>query len=332
MTLKSRSGSPGAQITGLGTYRASRIVSNQELVDAIDSSDEWIKERSGISERRFASDDETVITMATAAASAAIKDARISASEIDLVICATATHDELTPHASAMVANSIGATSAGAHDLNAACSGFSYGVAESAAQVMSGNARTVLLVGAERMSDFVDLTDRTTAFLFGDGAGAVVIQASSENFIGPVIWGSDGSQSEAIKMSVPWRKFKQDPSQAFPHVQMAGQTVFRWAVGSMAAVAREALEAAGVTQSDLAAFIPHQANMRITDALVRELALSSHIAIARDIQTSGNTTAATIPLAMATLREEGSVKPGDLALLLGFGGGLAYSSQVVSLP
>lgn len=331
-SLRRNEPAPGARLTGLGIYRASRIVKNEELVAAIDSSDDWIQERSGIRERRMASPDETVVTMGAAAAKAAITDAGIPAESIDLVICATATHDVLTPHASALIATEIGATNAGAHDLNAACSGFSYGVAEASAQILSGNAKTVVLVGSERMHDFINFTDRTTAFLFGDGAGAVVIQASDENGIGPVIWGSDGSQSEAISQSTPWRQFKNDLSQPFPFVQMQGQVVFRWAVGSMVAVAERALAAAGVTSSDLKAFIPHQANMRITDALVRELKLPTHVAIARDIVTSGNTTAATIPLAMAALRAEGATSKGDLALLIGFGGGLAYSAQVVCLP
>jgi 3-oxoacyl-[acyl-carrier-protein] synthase-3 len=280
----------------------------------------------------MANTDETVVTMGASAASAALKDAKVEPSSVNLVICATATHDVLTPHASALIATAIGAKDAGAHDLNAACSGFSYGVAEAAAQVLSGNAQTVLLIGAERMHDFINFSDRTTAFLFGDGAGAVVIQADTDNGIGPVVWGSDGSQSDAIRQSTPWREFKKDPSQPFPFVEMSGQTVFRWAVGSMVAVATEAIAAAGVAPSDLKAFIPHQANMRITDALVRELKLPEHVAIARDITTSGNTTAATIPLAMAALRAEGATNRGDLALLIGFGGGLAYSAQVVCLP
>ena len=330
--LKSHPRPDGARLTGLGTYRPKRIIKNEELVAAIDSSDEWIRERSGIRERRMASDDDTVVSMGVAAGRIAISDAKVDAREIDLVICSTATHDTLTPHASALIASEIGAANAGAHDLNAACSGFSYGVAESFAQIVSGNARKVLLVGSERMHDFINFNDRTTAFLFGDGAGAVIIEASETNCIGPVVWGSDGSQSEAIKMSVPWHDYKRDTSQPFPHVQMAGQQVFRWAVGSMAPIALAAIREAGVTPSDLKAFIPHQANMRITDALVRELQLPDHVVIARDIEVSGNTTAATIPLAMAALRESGAVSRGDLALLLGFGGGLAYSAQVVCLP
>jgi 3-oxoacyl-(acyl-carrier-protein) synthase III len=322
----------GARLTGLGTYRPKRVVPNSELVAAIDSSDEWIRERSGIKERRIAGETDTVVSMGAAASSAALIDANTDPAEIDLVICTTATHDKLTPHASALIATEVGATRAGAHDLNAACSGFSYGIAEAFAQITSGNARKVLLVGSERMHDFIDTHDRTTAFLFGDGAGAVVVEASAANGIGPVIWGSDGSQSDAIKMSTAWHDYKSDLSQPFPHVQMAGQQVFRWAVGTMAPIALAAIREAGVTPSDLKAFIPHQANMRITDALVREMKLPEHVVIARDIEVSGNTTAATIPLAMAALRENGEVSRGDLALLLGFGGGLAYSAQVVCLP
>lgn len=331
-TVRASEASPGARLTGLGICRASRVVKNEELVAAIDSTDEWIQERSGIKERRMAGPGESVVTMGAVAATAALKDANVSPNDVDLVICATVTHDVITPHAAALIATEIGVTQAGAHDLNAACSGFSYGVAEAAAQVLSGNAHTVLLIGTERMHDFINYSDRTTAFLFGDGAGAVVVQASTDNGIGPVIWGSDGSQGGAISQSVSWRELQKDQTQPFPVMQMQGQVVFRWAVGLMVSVAKEAIAAAGVTPSDLKAFVPHQANMRITDALVRELKLPEHVAIARDIATSGNTTAATIPLAMAALRAEGATAKGDLALLIAFGGGLAYSAQVVCLP
>jgi 3-oxoacyl-[acyl-carrier-protein] synthase-3 len=198
--------------------------------------------------------------------------------------------------------------------------------------VRSGSARHVLVVGVEKLSDFVDLHDRGTAFIFGDGAGAVVVGPSDTPAIGPTVWGSDGSQWEAIVNKSSWIEYRDTENAEWPALKMAGQTVFRWAVWQMSPVAQKALDAAGVAAGDLAAFIPHQANARIVAAMVKQLHLPEHVPVSYDIEQSGNTSAASIPLAMDRMLEEGTAQRGGLALLIGFGAGLTYAAQVVELP
>ena len=188
------------------------------------------------------------------------------------------------------------------------------------------------MIGVEKLTDFVDITDRGTGFIFADGAGAVIVGPSDEPGIGPVVWGSDGGQKDAITMTQSWSDFRKDPQSDWPALTMQGSAVFRWAVGEMVQVARDTLDAAGVSIDELDAFIPHQANMRITDALVRGLKLPPHVAIARDIETTGNTSAASVPLALDRMRAAGQLPSGGTALLIGFGAGLAYAAQVVTLP
>jgi 3-oxoacyl-[acyl-carrier-protein] synthase III len=186
------------------------------------------------------------------------------------------------------------------------------------------------VIGVERLSDLTDLTDRSTAFLFGDGAGAALVGPSDEPGIGPVVWGSDGHQADVIRQEETW-----DDALAageFPHLTMQGNQVFRWASYAMAKVAQQALDAAGVSPDDLDAFIPHQANMRITDAMAKALQLPGHVVIARDIAEQGNTSAASIPLAMERMLAAGEVKSGDTALIIGFGAGLVYAAQVIRIP
>ena len=319
-----------AGILGLGTYRPARVVPNSELVDRIDSSDEWIRERSGIIERRYAAADETVASMASTAASKALQDAAVAATDIDLVIVATFTHRYATPSAAAEVSALIGATNAAAVDVGAACAGFAYAVALADGAVRAGTAKKVLVIGAEKISEVINFDDRGTAFLFGDGAGAVVIGQTAEQGIGPTVWGADGSQMSAIIME------PDTFSAASEHVQslltMQGQTVFRWAIGSMGDVCHRALAAAGVTPEDIKAFVPHQANMRITNSLVQRLGFPESVVIARDIESAGNTSAASIPLALDRLREDGQVTSGDLILMVGFGAGLAFAAQVARVP
>lgn len=335
-------GSAYSRILGTGSYRPSRIVTNAEICENIDSSDEWIRERSGIIERRFAAEDESVVDMAVAAAEAALANANITPDQVGAVIVGTVTHPYQTPSAAAEIAERLGTNGAGAVDLSAACAGFSYGVGLADGIVRSGVATYVVVIGVEKLSDFTSPHDRSTAFIFADGAGAAVIGPSDEVRIGPTVWGSDGSQCDLIVLEPDWVTYRKqleanadaetDDVIAFPSVHMQGQAVFRWAVGEVSKVARQALGAAGVTVDDLDAFIPHQANMRITDAMVRTLGLPDHVAVARDIETSGNTSAASIPLAMDRMLQSGEAKSGDLALLIGFGAGLAYAAQVVRLP
>jgi 3-oxoacyl-[acyl-carrier-protein] synthase-3 len=330
-TITPPQGSAHARILGVGGYRPSRIVTNAEICERIDSSDEWIRERSGIESRRWAAPDESVIDMCLAAAGKAIAHAGLAPEQIRAVIVATVTHPLQTPSAAAKVADRLGATDAAAFDVSAACAGFCYGVSMANDMVRGGSAEHVLVIGCEKLSDFTDSYDRSTAFIFGDGAGAVVIGPSDEPAIGPTIWGSDGSEYEAITQRASWIDVR-DHNVEFPTLTMQGQKVFRWAVWQMAPVAKRALEAAGITADDLDAFIPHQANARIVDAMVKTLKLPAHVPVAHDIRETGNTSAASVPLAMERMLEAGEVKSGGLALLIGFGAGLVYAAQVVRLP
>lgn len=322
----------GTKVVGVGGYRPKRIVTNEEVAPLIDSSDQWIRERSGIIHRRFANEEETVAEMAKLATLKALKFANLDPEQVDLLILATATNPAQLPNLAMEVTHKIGATHAGAYDLGAACSGFSYGLAAASEAILAGDAKVAVIVGSERMSDFVSQYDRGTAFLFGDGAGAFVVTAADEFLIAPPIWGADGSMAEAICMTKTWTDFQAETASEFPSLKMEGQKVFRWAITEMVKVAHGALEKAGIKVSDLGAFIPHQANQRITDHIAKSLNLPEHVAIAKDGIQMGNTTAATIPLALETLIENKEVKSGDLALLMGFGAGLSYSGQVIAIP
>lgn len=329
--LRTTKGPEHARILSVGAYRPARVVTNAEICEHIDSTDEWIRERTGIVSRHFAAYDESVVDMAVAAAGKAIAQAGIGAEQVGAVLLATVTHPLQTPSAAVDVAYRLGATNAGAYDISAACAGFCYGVTTANDMVRGGSAEYVVVIGVEKLSDFTDSYDRSSAFIFGDGAGAVVIGPSDEPGIGPTVWGSDGSQYDAIIQRASWIDVR-DRNVDFPHLTMQGQKVFRWAVWEMAPVAAQALEAAGVAPEDLGAFIPHQANMRIIDAMIKTLKLPPHVPVARDIAETGNTSAASIPLAMERMLESGEAKRGDTALLIGFGAGLVYAAQVVILP
>jgi 3-oxoacyl-[acyl-carrier-protein] synthase-3 len=324
-------GAPHARILGVGGYRPARVVTNAEICEKIDSSDEWIRTRSGIETRRWAGPGETVTEMSLAAAGKALAQAGITPEQVGCVLVATVSHLKQTPSAAAEIAHRLGAAQAAALDISAACAGFCYGLAMASDMVRGGSAEYVVVIGVERLSDITDPTDRSTAFIFGDGAGAVVVGPSDEPGIGPVAWGADGAQLDAIQTS-SWEDLRTDRDLAWPVLRMAGQQVFRWASYSMVPVAKQALERAGVAAEDLDAFIPHQANMRITDAMIRALKLPAHVPVARDIAEAGNTSAASIPLAMERMLEAGEVPGGGTALLIGFGAGLVYAAQVVTLP
>lgn len=323
---------PGSRLLGVGAYRPARVVGNDEVAGPIDSSDEWIRRRSGIAARRFAAPDETVVGMAAAASVKALAQAGIAPSSVDTVLLASMSHREQSPPAAPRVAHLMGAASAGAMDVGAACAGFCHALAAADSLIRSGSSRYVVVVGSERMSDIVDPTDRGTAFLFGDGAGAVVVGPAAEPGIGPVVWGSEGGRQEAIAHSSPWPAVGSAAAGAPPTLRMDGPAVFRWAVATVPKTARAALDAAGLTPDDLAAFVPHQANLRIIDGAAAALRLPPHVVVARDIVRAGNTSAASIPLAMEELLARGAVPRGGLALLVGFGAGLAHAAQVVALP
>lgn len=323
---------PGSRILGTGAYRPERVVTNDEVCKLIDSSDQWIRERSGIIERRYAAADETVPDMAMEASGKALASAGVSATDIDTVLVATITHQMQTPSAAAELADRLGTDKAAAMDVSAACAGFCYALAEADALVRAGSSTYVLVVGVEKLTDIMDFTDRGTAFIFADGAGAVVVGPSDHPGIGPVVWGSDGAQRDTIIMSQSWAEYRQAPAEKWPALTMKGPAVYRWAVGEMADVCRRAVAAAGLTLDDLDVFVPHQANMRITDSLLRQLELPEHVVVSRDIATTGNTSAASVPLALDELVSSGQGRSGALALLVGFGAGLAYAAQVVTLP
>jgi 3-oxoacyl-[acyl-carrier-protein] synthase-3 len=330
--IKPAKGAPYARIMGVGGYRPERSVPNEEILKHIDSSDEWIRSRSGIASRHWANPKETLAEMTLEAAGKAVADAGISADQVGAVVISTVSHFKQTPSIATEIADRMGAGKAAAFDINAGCAGFGYALTLAKGMVVDGSAEYVLVVGAERLSDLTDLTDRSTAFLFGDGAGAVIVGPSQEPAIGPSVWGSEGDKADVISQTVPWDAYRQGGFDRFPAIRQEGQTVFRWAVFEMAKVAQEALEAAGVAAEDLDVFIPHQANMRIIDSMVKTLKLPEHVTVARDVETTGNTSAASIPLAMERLLATGQAKSGDTALILGFGAGLVYAATVVTLP
>jgi 3-oxoacyl-(acyl-carrier-protein) synthase III len=301
-------------------------------VDAIDSSDEWIQQRSGIKERRFASPDETVQMMAVAAARTAMGRAGIEPAQVDVVIVATVSHLLQTPAVATAVAHELGMQRPAAFDISAACAGFCHGVALASDMVRGGTAKHVLVIGVERLSDITDPTDRGTAFIFADGAGAVVVGPSDEPGIGPVVWGSDGEQFDLIRQRENWRDVVESDSPRMPHLVMQGNAVFRWAAFEMAKIAQATLDRTGLSIDDLDVFVPHQANMRIIDAMARSMKLPERVVIARDVAEQGNTSAASIPLALDRLLQDGQARSGDTALLIAFGAGLAYAAQVVKVP
>jgi 3-oxoacyl-[acyl-carrier-protein] synthase-3 len=331
-TITTETGSTYAAILGVGSYRPSRIIPNADIVDAIDSSDEWIQQRSGIKQRRFATPEETVQMMSVAASRKALDRAGIAPEQIDCVIVATVTHLLQTPAIATAIAYELGTDQSAAFDISAACAGFCHGLALADQMVRGGAAHHVLVIGVERLSDLTDLEDRGTAFIFADGAGAAVIGPSDTPGIGPVVWGSDGEQFDLIRQKEDWRDIIAMDRPVLPYLTMQGNPVFRWASFTMAKVAQQALDKAGIAPEDLDVFVPHQANMRFNDAMARAMKLPERVVIARDISEQGNTSAASIPLALDRMIDEGQAKSGDIALLIAFGAGLAYAAQVITVP
>ena len=330
-TLQQSHGPQYTRILSVGAARGDLIVPNDDLVGPIDSSDEWIQQRTGIITRTRASQDVGAVDLATDAAREAIERSGIEPHLIDAVIVATISNSRQTPSIAAVVADRVGANPAAAYDVNAACAGYTYAVAQADSLIRTGTAHYALVIGAEKLSDLVDPTDRSISFLLGDGAGAVVIGPSDFPGIAPTVWGSDGSKADAITMNHTLQEYRRGESE-WPTLRQEGQTVFRWAVWNMAKVAKEALQVAGVQSDQLAAFIPHQANMRIIDEFAKQLKLPDSVVIARDVATTGNTSSASIPLATHRLLEEHPELSGGLALQIGFGAGLVFGAQVVVLP
>ncbi|MGA9749360.1 MAG: beta-ketoacyl-ACP synthase III [Nocardioides sp.] len=331
-SIAASDGARHAALLGIGAYRASRLVPNVDLVEAIDSSDEWIQQRSGIKTRRWATAEETVQSMSVAAAREAIEHAGIDTAQIDAVVVATVSHMLQTPAIATAIAHELGTDRPAAFDISAACAGFCHGVSLASDMVRGGSAKHVLVIGVEKLSDLTDVGDRGTAFIFSDGAGAVVVGPSDEPGIGPVVWGSDGEQYDLIRQREDWRDVIEQDNPRMPHLVMQGNPVFRWAAFEMAKVAQTTLDRSGISPEDLDVFVPHQANMRIIDAMARSMKLPDRVKIARDVADQGNSSAASIPLALHRMVQEGEAKSGDTALLIAFGAGLAYAAQVVTVP
>jgi 3-oxoacyl-[acyl-carrier-protein] synthase III len=311
----------GARILAFGGYQPENVVTNDDLAAAMDTNDEWIRSRVGITERRIARDGETVEDMSVQAGGKALAASGLSHADIDLVIVATCSTEAPIPNAAASVAHRLGISSPGAFDLNAACAGFCYGLGVASAAVRGGSARHVLVIGAEKMSSWVDQTDRSTAIIFADGAGAAVVGPAPDSpGIGPVVWGSAGDL--AYRITIPDRR---------SYLHQDGQAVFRWATTQVHPIALEACERAGVAIEDLAAFVPHQANLRIIEAIARRVGIPRE-RVADDIVHAGNTSSASIPLALARMTERGELESGSLVLLAGYGAGLCYAAQVITVP
>lgn len=330
-TLRQATGTQFTRIHSIGAYRGTVKVTNDDLVGPIDSSDEWIRQRTGIISRQRATADVNVIDMGVSAGQEAIEKAGIEPGQLGAIIVATVTNVMQTPAAATRIADRLGATPAAAYDISAGCAGYCYAVTQADALIRAGVAEYVLVIGTEKLSDVISPTDRSISFLLGDGAGAAIIGPADEPGIAESVIGSDGSKWDAVSMNAELQQYRRGEVE-WPTLRQDGKSVFRWAVWEMAKAAREALDRAGITVDDLAAFIPHQANMRIVDEFAKQLGVPEHVAIARDIATMGNTSAASIPLATHRLLEEQPELSGGLALQIGFGAGLAYAAQVVRLP
>jgi 3-oxoacyl-[acyl-carrier-protein] synthase-3 len=318
---------PGARILGWGSSQPDQVVTNDDLAKRVDTNDQWIRERVGIVSRRIADKDTLLVDMAADAGSKAIADAGLSSADLDTVLVATCTMPNPIPNAAAQVAHKIGISAPGAFDLNAACAGFCYGMGMASDLIRAGSSRNVLVIGAEKLSDWLDWDDRSTCIIFADGAGAAVVgpaETAEDIGVGPLVWGSDGGMHEVIRIE-----------QASSSIRQEGQTVFRWATTQIAPIALRAIELAGLTPADIDVFVPHQANLRIVEAVARRLRKAGareDMRVAQDIVHSGNTSSASIPLAIDHMRAAGEISRGDVVLLVGFGAGLSYAGQVVVCP
>ena len=335
-TLKQNEMNRYSRILGYGAARGEVLVHNNDIVEAINSSDEWITQRTGISTRHRASENQSVADLAFGSAHDALAAAGVEGADIGAVIVSTISHPYATPSLATLVAEEIG-SKCPAYDISAACAGFCYGIAQADALVRSGAAQNVLVIGVEKLSDFIDNTERSISFLLGDGAGAAVVGVSDEPGIAPTVWGSDGSRWGTVGMThslldIRNRDFVQNPvgegEKIWPTLRQDGPSVFRWAVWEMAKVAQQALEAAGITADELGALIPHQANIRISQYVQQLMGLPDE-KVFNNIQKYGNTTAASIPIALSEAIAEGKVKRGDLVCLAAFGSGFTWGSVLL---
>lgn len=315
----------GVRLVAVTGHLPTGTVANADLMArGLDTSDEWIVSRTGIHSRRAAAPDESVVDMGAAAAGKALAAAGIDGAAVDLVILASCTETEPIPGGAAIIADVLGSRNAGTFNLNAGCAGSCYALATASDAIRAGSAQTVVIAASEKLTDWVDPMDRSTAIIFGDGAGAYVLTADDDpqrRDIGPVAWGNKGAAAAAIALTDAQK------------LRMDGPAVFRWATTELAPVARRACELAGVEMTELAGFVPHQANLRIVDSLVRSLRIDeTRTVVSRHVEQTGNTSAASIPLALADLLDAGRLPSGSPVLLMGFGAGLTYAAQVIRVP
>ncbi|QDY79859.1 beta-ketoacyl-ACP synthase III [Streptomyces qinzhouensis] len=320
----------GSRIASLGHYQPASVLTNADLEALVDTSDEWIRSRVGISTRHRAADDEPVDELAAHAAAKALAGAGLTPGDIDLVLVATSTAIDRSPNTAARVAARLGMGSPAVMDLNVVCAGFTHALATADHAIRAGSARRALVVGADKMTAITDWTDRTTCVLTGDGAGAAVVEAAEYEDrgpagdavpgIGPVVWGSVPEMGHAVRIEGTPPRFAQE-----------GQTVYRWATTQLPPIARSVCERGGVDPAELAAVVLHQANLRIIEPVARKIGAVNAV-IARDVVHSGNTSAASIPMAFSKLVERGEIPKGAPVLLFGFGGNLSYAGQIVRCP
>ncbi|SFI70110.1 beta-ketoacyl-ACP synthase III [Celeribacter neptunius] len=318
-----------AVVTGVGHYLPSRVVENAEFEKTLDTTDEWIRTRSGIERRHFAAEGETTSMMGTEAARAALKDAGVDASEIDAVIVATSTPDLTFPSVATMIQNALGMSCGFAFDVQAVCAGFIYALSNANAQIISGQCKKVLVIGAETFSRIMDWTDRSTCVLFGDGAGALVLEAQEgtgtpeDRGILAVDLNSDGSYKDMLYVDGGV-----STTGTAGKLRMQGNALFRQAVQKLASTAEAAITKAGLKDSDIDWIVPHQANIRIIEGTAKKLGHSMDQVVVT-VQDHGNTSAASIPLAMSVGRDRGQIKKGDLCVAEAIGGGLAWGAVVI---
>ncbi|MFJ9616858.1 beta-ketoacyl-ACP synthase III [Streptomyces noursei] len=310
----------GSRILALGHYQPSRVLTNDELAGMVDTDDAWIRSRVGIRTRHVAAPEETVDAMAAAAAEKALASAGLATKDIDLVLVATCTATDRSPNTAARVAARLGLGAPATMDINVVCAGFTHALATADHAIRAGSATNALVIGAEKFTDVVDWTDRSTCVLVGDGAAAAVVTASPEPGISPVLWGSVPEMGNAVRIEGTPARFSQE-----------GQTVYRWATTQLPAIARKVCDRAGLRPEELAGVVLHQANLRIIEPVAERIGAVNAV-VARDVVDSGNTSAASVPLALAKLVERREVPAGAPVLLFAFGGNLSYAGQVVRIP
>jgi 3-oxoacyl-[acyl-carrier-protein] synthase-3 len=321
-----------AHVVGWGKYLPRQVLTNDELARRVDTSDEWIRTRTGIRERRLAAEDETTASMAVHAGRQALEAARINPAQLDLIVVATATPDYLFPATACLVQDALGARRAAAFDLSAGCSGFIYALSVVAHLLSNGAYQTGLVIGAETLSRITDWTDRATCVLFGDGAGAVVLQAGENEggVLESVLW-ADGSGAELLRLPAGGSHTPashHSVADGLHTIEMKGREVFRFAVKALPAATREVLKKARLSLTDVDLLIPHQANQRIVDAATRDLGLPAE-AVFSNLERYGNTSAASVPIALCEAADDGRIQPGDLVVCVGFGAGLTWGATAI---